>query len=138
MKPILTAAAIALLLGATPSEAHQSQDPDKLITGNEFSALCRGFDDGSVASRPDAWGYCLSYLIWLYSTFARGVTIEGQNACFPDGVTAREVTYFAISYLRRNSQYGQQPADKILTKAIAEEYPCNWWQRLFLPYTVPF
>ena len=100
------------------STVHAASDGNSLMEGiRAFDKMDRGEDLNQ--SEAISWSYFMG--------LARGISFTGSTSdyfCFPDGFTGWQGLAVVSKWARDNPKYWHEPDVALVTRALAQAYPC--------------
>lgn len=105
MIKVLAVGLMAFALNSTPSHAG-------FFSGNELVELCRG-----------ERGLCNFYVTGLFDSWSSYG--GGMLFCVDNNVRLSQIVDLTLEYIRRNPAERHEAAAHMLTRALAEAFPCK-------------
>ena len=123
---ILTGAAAALLLAASPGDAQVTEQSFRGGRTSDLAALCGA--SGQDALAQAALGYCQGFVV-AAGQYHRALSAEGgvhrPIFCLPNpSLTCDQARASFIAWARNNPQHDGDRAIDGLTRFAAETHPC--------------
>ncbi len=120
---IKNAAAALLVLAAFGSshDVSSQERPRSFIDGVELLSRCSDPGNGPFIAR----GYCMGYISGIADAMGAGSEINGYAACFPKGVTVRDLRDAVVRWLSDNPQEQHNNAEELVAEAFSVFFPCR-------------
>ena len=113
---LLVLTAIGSFHGVSPQERHRS-----FIDGIELLSQCSDPGNGPFIAR----GYCMGYLSGIADAMGAGSVINGYAACFPEGLTVRDLRDAVVRWLSDNPRQQLSGAEVLVAEAYSVFFPCR-------------
>ena len=94
--------------------------------GPQIASAARGYESGdtllSLCEKPQdssLYGFCAGYIIGAADV------LDEQSFCPPEGHEKLQIVDATVQWLRSHSENRQDPAHALVSKALAETFPCS-------------
>ena len=101
----IASVSVAVSQAANAAESYES--------GDTLLSLCEKPQDSSL------YGFCAGYIIGAADV------LDAESFCPPEGHDKLQIVDVTVQWLRNHSENRQNPAHSLISKALAESFPCS-------------
>lgn len=120
IKNVVTALLVLAVVGLSQNVSSQER-PRGFIDGVELLSRCSDPGNGPFVAR----GYCMDYISGIADAMVAGSVINDYAACFPIGVTVRDLRDAVVRWLSDNPQVLRNSAEVLVAEAYSVFFPCR-------------